>query len=247
MSKPRKTTHDGGGDDDDDDDVAAAAADSKNNINHDEDKDDDVDDDNNNNSSNEDDDETTTTMTTSVTACPYQFWLEEHRVSRVSNFITICVSPSGILCAIQRQAPPAADLAEKVWGNPGTSQGVLRTKFLSSRRFTPSTPTVGGGPPPKGPKGLLGRLKKSLRSGPKGPLGLLKSRFAQGSMPGVPQNGRMRLLFHAQKLPKCAAKPPILVFSGHEIKGAADHFGGFRAWIPERSDLFKGPRGPLGP
>ena len=34
---------------------------------------------------------------------------------------------------------------------------------------------------------------------------------------------------------------------GHEIKGVADHFGGFRAWIPERSDFFKGPKGPKGP
>ena len=23
-----------------------------------------------------------------------------------------------------------------------------------------------------------------------------------------------------------------------------DHLGGFRAWIPERSDFFKGPKGP---
>ena len=30
--------------------------------------------------------------------------------------------------------------------------------------------------------------------------------------------------------------------SGHEIKCVADHFGGFRAWIPERSDFFKGPK-----
>ncbi len=37
------------------------------------------------------------------------------------------------------------------------------------------------------------------------------------------------------------------LFSGHEIKGVADHFGGFRAWIPERSDFFKGPKGPKGP
>ena len=35
--------------------------------------------------------------------------------------------------------------------------------------------------------------------------------------------------------------------SGHEIKGVANHFGGFRAWIPERSDFFKGPKGPKGP
>ena len=33
----------------------------------------------------------------------------------------------------------------------------------------------------------------------------------------------------------------------HEIKCVADHFGGFRAWIPERSDFFKGPKGPKGP
>ena len=66
-------------------------------------------------------------------------------------------------------------------------------------------------------------------------------------MPGIPQNGRLHLLFHAQNLPKWAAKPPILCFSGHKIKGVADHFGGFRAWIPERSDFFKGPKGPKGP
>ena len=33
----------------------------------------------------------------------------------------------------------------------------------------------------------------------------------------------------------------------YEIKGVADHLGGFRAWIPERSDFFKGPKGPKGP
>ena len=73
------------------------------------------------------------------------------------------------------------------------------------------------------------------------------SRFAPGSMPGVPQNGRLHLLFHARKSPKLSATPPILGFYGHEIKGVADHFGGFRAWIPERSDFFKGPKGPKGP
>ena len=40
--------------------------------------------------------------------------------------------------------------------------------------------------------------------------------------------------FHARKSLKWAASPPILGGSGHEIKGVADHFGGFRAWIPER-------------
>ena len=38
-----------------------------------------------------------------------------------------------------------------------------------------------------------------------------------------------------------------MVVFGHEIKGVADHFVGFRAWIPERSDFFKGPKGPKGP
>ena len=66
-------------------------------------------------------------------------------------------------------------------------------------------------------------------------------------MPGIPQNGRLHLLFNAQNLPRWVAKPPILGFSGHEIKCVADHFGGFRAWIPERSDFFKGPKGPKGP
>ena len=32
-----------------------------------------------------------------------------------------------------------------------------------------------------------------------------------------------------------------------EIKCVVDHFGGFRAWIPERSDFFEGPKGPRGP
>ena len=103
---------------------------------------------------------------------------------------------------------------------------------------------------PKGPLGPLGPLKKSLRSGPKGPLGPLgplKSRFAAGSMPGIHQNGRLHLLFHARKSKKWAASPPILVGSGHEIKAVANHFGEFRAWIPERSDFFKGPKGPKGP
>ena len=36
-------------------------------------------------------------------------------------------------------------------------------------------------------------------------------------------------------------------FFWHEIKCVADHFGGFQAWIPERSDFFKGPKGPKGP
>ena len=66
-------------------------------------------------------------------------------------------------------------------------------------------------------------------------------------MPGIPQNGRLHILFHARKSQKWAASPPILGGSGHEIKGVADHFGGFRAWIPERSDFFKGPKGPKGP
>ena len=66
-------------------------------------------------------------------------------------------------------------------------------------------------------------------------------------MPGIPQNGRLHLFFYARKSPKWAAKPPIFCFSWHEIKGVADHFGGFRAWIPERSDFFKGSKGPKGP
>ena len=35
--------------------------------------------------------------------------------------------------------------------------------------------------------------------------------------------------------------------SGNGLKGVADHLGGLRAWILERSDFFKGPKGPLGP
>ena len=58
-------------------------------------------------------------------------------------------------------------------------------------------------------------------------------------MPGITQNGRLHLSFHAQKSQKWTASPPILGGSGHEIKGVADHFGGFRAWIPERSDFFQ--------
>ena len=66
-------------------------------------------------------------------------------------------------------------------------------------------------------------------------------------MPGIHQNGRLHFLFHARKRPKWAASPSILGGSGHEIKGVADHFGAFRAWIPERSDFFKGPKSPKGP
>ena len=32
----------------------------------------------------------------------------------------------------------------------------------------------------------------------------------------------------------------------YEVKGVADHFGGLRPWILERSDFFKGPQRPLG-
>ena len=33
--------------------------------------------------------------------------------------------------------------------------------------------------------------------------------------------------------------------SGQEVKGVADdHFGVFRAWIPERSDFLRGPKAP---
>ena len=31
------------------------------------------------------------------------------------------------------------------------------------------------------------------------------------------------------------------------MRGVAEHFGGFRAWIPERSEFSKGPKGPKGP
>ena len=65
-------------------------------------------------------------------------------------------------------------------------------------------------------------------------------------MPGITQNGQLHLLFHAHKLPKWLAKPPFFGFSGHEIKGVADHSGGLRAWIPEQNDFFKGPKGPKG-
>ena len=108
----------------------------------------------------------------------------------------------------------------------------------------------GGCPPSLG----LPRLPRTSQAvsggsaGPKGPLGLLaplKSRFAPGSMLGIPQNGRLHLLFHAQNLPKWPAI--ILGGSGHEIRGVADRVRGFRAWITERSDFFKGPKGPLGP
>ena len=100
---------------------------------------------------------------------------------------------------------------------------------------------------PKGPLGPLGPLKSRFAPGPKGlfgPLGPLKSRFAPGSMLGIPQNGRLHLLFHAWESKKWAASPSILEGFGHEIKSVADHFGGFRAWIPERSDSFKGPKPP---
>ena len=66
-------------------------------------------------------------------------------------------------------------------------------------------------------------------------------------MPGIPQNGWLHLLFHARKSLKWVDSPHILGGSGHEIKGVADHIGGFQAWIPERSDFFKGAKGPKGP
>ena len=98
--------------------------------------------------------------------------------------------------------------------------------------------------------GPLGPLKKSLRSGPKGPLG-----------PLGPLKKSLRSGIHARNPPKMVgytfyfmpgkaqwtASPPIFAFSGYERKGVADHFGGFRAWILERSDFFKGPKGPKGP
>ena len=66
-------------------------------------------------------------------------------------------------------------------------------------------------------------------------------------MPGIPQNGRLHLLFHARKSKKWAASPSVLGGSGYEIKGVVDNLGGFQAWVPERSDFFKGPKGPKGP
>ena len=39
-------------------------------------------------------------------------------------------------------------------------------------------------------------------------------------------------------------KTTILGGSGHEIKGVADHFGGFQAWIPERSDFLRAQKAP---
>ena len=37
---------------------------------------------------------------------------------------------------------------------------------------------------------------------------------------------------------------PLWGGSGHEIKGVAEHFRGFRAWTPERSDFLRGPKAP---
>ena len=101
-------------------------------------------------------------------------------------------------------------------------------------------------PKKKGAKGAFGPFKKvaSLQAqGPLGPLGPFKKSLRSG----IPQNGQLHLLFHARKSPEWAASPPILGGSGHKIKCVADHFGAFRAWIPERSDFFKGPKGPKGP
>ena len=58
-------------------------------------------------------------------------------------------------------------------------------------------------------------------------------------MPGIHQNGRLHLLFHARKSTKRAASPAILGGSGHEIKSVAGHLGEFRAWVLERSYFFK--------
>ena len=80
------------------------------------------------------------------------------------------------------------------------------TKFCEQPGGLPPLRTLlqaGGASPTGGALGAFGPLKKSLRSGakvPLGPLGPLKSRFAPGSMPGIPQNGQLRFLFHAQNL-----------------------------------------------
>ena len=92
-----------------------------------------------------------------------------------------------------------------------------------------------------------------------GPLKKVASLRAQRALGAFgPLNKSLRSGVHARNppkwsatpsksCPKWAASPPILGDSGHEIKGVVDHFGGFRAWIPERSDFFKGPKGPKGP
>ena len=99
-------------------------------------------------------------------------------------------------------------------------------------------------------QGAFGPIKKVALLRAQGAFGPLKKSLRSGIHARNPPKWSANLLFHARKSPKWAASPPILGCSGHEIKGVADHFGGFQAWIPERSDFFKvpkGPKGPLGP
>ena len=87
-------------------------------------------------------------------------------------------------------------------------------------------------PGPKGALGPLGPLKKSLRSG-------IHARN--------PPQWSATPFISCPEPPKMGGEAAHFCFSGHAIKCVADHFGGFRAWIPERSDFFKGPKGPKAP
>ena len=73
-------------------------------------------------------------------------------------------------------------------------------------------------------------------------------------MPGIPPNGRLHILFHAQKSKKWEAKRLFNAPKGPKgplglersdffkgPKGPMGHLG------PERSDFFKGPKSPKGP
>ena len=101
---------------------------------------------------------------------------------------------------------------------------------------------------PNGTLGPLGPFRKSLRSGPLGPLGILKNSLRSGiHAQNPPKWSATPFISCPEVSPKWAASPPFLGGAGYEINGVADHFGGFWAWIPERSDFFKGPKGPKGP
>ena len=88
----------------------------------------------------------------------------------------------------------------------------------------------------------MGPLKSRFAPGPRGPWGRWapqKIASLRDACPDSPQMVCCTFYFMPGK--------PILGGSGHQIKGVADHFGGFWAWIPERSDFLKGPKGPKGP
>ena len=85
---------------------------------------------------------------------------------------------------------------------------------------------------PKGPLGPLGPLRRSLRS----------EIHARN-----PQKWSATPFASCPEPPKMGGEAAHFGLSGHEIKGVADHLGGFRAGIPERSDFLRGPKAPRAP